>query len=132
MNYKQRFETLHSNFNREKERMETLIAEYESAIEITCDLLERCEKEKITKVAIGMKHESVPVTITWPFGYEGSVFTFSPTKNNGFPPIWGICDALGISKGCGNTDQRQVKYNSLVDGVYHFHDGWWVKVDEQG
>ena len=103
---------------------------YNDAKDFTAKFLDECLQRGIKKVSVGKRHKSIPASIDWPFGEQGSVFQMSDVRENGFPAIWGVCNKLGISGGAGNTDQHQIKSDTnIVDGVYHFKSGSWLKVE---
>ena len=134
MNFESEISRINSQIKNLLAEAENALNSYNSAAVTTKKLLAKCEAAGITKVAIGRKHKSVPASTNFPFGGFGSVFTFSPVKNkgskiDGWPAIWGICDELNINDGCGNTDQRQIKPDTVVDGVYHLKKGYWIKVE---
>lgn len=98
----------------------------------TATFLKKCSEFGIEKVSIG-KHPGE----SWPFGGAGNVFTFSDertpkTKGHsaGWPAIWGVVEELGISTGCGNTDQHNVgKGENLMEGIYQMKNGKWTRRD---
>jgi len=129
MNYEYKILRLKKDLDETIKLIQECEEAYSQASEITGKLLAMCAEKGITKVSIGNVDKSVPATVSWPFGVSGSVFTYSPKKNrdDGFPPIWRICDSLGISSGGGNSDQHQVKTDKVLDGVYHLRGGKWFK-----
>ena len=96
----------------------------------TAVFLKKCSEYGIKKVSIG-KHPGE----NWPFGARGSVFTFSGEKapegkhRSSWPAIWGVVEELGISTGCGNTDQHNVGNENLMEGVYELKKGKWNRID---
>lgn len=98
------------------------------AADFTVKFLEECRVSGITKVSICREHKSIPETKTFPFGCSNSVFAVGKRKDDGWPPIWGIVERLGIGVGCGNGDQHQIDDSNLIDGVYHLKNGKWAKV----
>ena len=129
MNYEYKILRLKEDLEKNIKLIQECAEAYSQASEITAKLLAMCAEKGITKVSIGKKNESVPASVTFPFGCDGSVFTYSPKKNrgNGCPPIWSICASLGVSSGAGNTDQHQIKSDKVLDGVYHLRGGKWFK-----
>lgn len=117
--------------------LEALKGSVQHKLDFTLKFLGKMEAGGYTKVSIGRRHKSVPNTVSWPFGHSGSVFGFAPksnekikkSANGGWPPIWGVCEELGISEGAGNGDQRQANTTNLIDGVYHLKNGAWERVD---
>lgn len=97
----------------------------------TAKFLNECGKVGITKVAIRKEDRDIPSSKNWPFYHGGSVFAFGKRKDEGFPPIWGVVERMGISSGCGNDDQHQIVEDPdtiLIDGVYHLQSGKWIRV----
>ena len=97
---------------------------------LTKKLLAECEKAGITKIAIGVRHKSVPVSMDHPF-INNDVFAYQPAKvrnRTANPPIWKIVDVLKIGFGCGNGDQHQADLRNLDRGVYHYKAGKWTEI----
>lgn len=97
----------------------------------TQELLAIAASVGTTVVSIGKKH---PLTDnkSWPFGTSGSIFTPKADKVNGYPASWHIASKAGVSFGCGNGNQHQVKDEHLIDGVYECRDGQWARIDVEG
>lgn len=109
---------------------EQLQRDYVAAKDYTSDLLEKCAQQGITKVSVSKKHKSVPSSEKWPWHGRGNIFAFSPkNQEQDHPAIWGVVAAAGIGRGCGNNDQYSIDDSGLVDGVYHYKQGKWKKVD---
>lgn len=100
--------------------------------EATNKLLIACAKAGITKVVIGIRHELIKRSVSWPFplGDERNIFTNGPDKPYHWPPIWGILDDLKISCGAGNSHQHQFIKGKLIPGAYHFKNKKWEKIDD--
>lgn len=133
--YKSQLEKLQTQIN-------TLKAKFESAQIFTHDFLEMCKEYDIQLVSIGKKTEKIPATINWPFGHKGSVFTNeayemvktrenddSVTERKGYPAIWRVVSKAGISGGCGNSHQHQVRDANLIEGVFELKDGVWYWIE---
>jgi len=92
----------------------------------TLDLLLRCKKYGITRVAIGIGDESIPLSCHY---YCDAIFTYSPEgkgrDEHGWPAIWGIVSDMGISIGAGSTNYHQAVIDDLVKGVYYLRKGKW-------
>jgi len=114
--------------------IEVLSSMMESAKVFTANFLSKCSDVGYDRVSIGKKHPSVESTKHYPFGAAGSVFAGNSggadVRVNGSPAIWRIVERMGISGGCGNGHQHQVNDARLIDGVYHFRDGSWYRVED--
>ena len=133
MDFEQKLKHVEQRSNQIAQESTELREKYESATKFTAEFLASCEAKGITKVAIGKSHKSVPSSIRHPFGASGSVFSFQPKEAasfNGWPPIWAVVSEMGVSAGCGNTDQHQADLSGLIDGVYHRKNGHWHRVDD--
>lgn len=84
-------------------------------------------------MAIGTSHESIPASVSFPFGAGSSIFGINDTErchdDSGWPAIWGVVERAGIHGGCGNSDQAQADVSGLIEGVYHLRDGAWKKIE---
>jgi hypothetical protein len=101
--------------------------DFDNAKKLTSKFLSNCKQHGIKKVSIGTRHESIPASMTFPFGVINSVFSVS--KNN--TEIWDACRDAGVGGGCGNADQHQLNRigQSMIDGVYHLKNGTWRRVE---
>ncbi len=97
-------------------------------------MLGMCSSAKITKIAIGMAHESIPYSESFCFGAEGSVFAKSEAKTTDVSnTFWNICDKCGLKMSCGNggdgnQTQAQINISRVIEGTYHFKNGQWKKI----
>lgn len=106
--------------------------DYELSKDFTSKLLLECKNTGITKVSICKRHKSLPQSTNFSFGVNGSIFAFQPKKikdKSVWPPVWGVVKKMGISHGCGNSNQHQIDSSNLVDGVYHLKSGQWKKIN---
>jgi hypothetical protein len=103
--------------------------ELKEARVFTGKFLSICSKYKITRVAIGVSHESVKSSINFCFGGSGSIFSDEVRDNDDFPAIWKAVEEAGISGGCGNSYQHQADVSKLVEGTYNFYKNKWQKID---
>ena len=130
MNFNFRIKELESEHARLGERLAALKTQLEQATDFTTAFLEKCARAGINKVGI----ERTLPSSHWPFGSSGSVFTFENERdNNGWPAIWGVCEALKIDSGAGNTDQRQISgeaQQKLISGLYELREGKWKRIEE--
>jgi len=106
-----------------------LKAQYTTCRDFTSVFLKICRKYKINKVAIGTKHDSIESSKGFPFGCSDNIFSDN-VKHAGSPAIWRAVEDAGIANGCGNHMQHQANCSNLVDGVYHFKAGKWVKLHD--
>lgn len=115
--------------------MKELERDVKAGTRFTDKFLKECSKHKIKKVAIGVADDSIPASKTYPFGKEGSVFSDESRSDSGFPAIWKVVSDLNISGGCGNSFQHEVTKEGtalLIDGVYHFEQGKWRRLEKKG
>lgn len=134
MNYEYKIESAVRNSEEALKKVKHLQRKYKEAKVVTSELLQKCEEKGVTRVSIGKRSNRVPSSEGFPFNTSGSVFTFTPKKNKteGWPAIWGICDSLGVSGGCGNSEQRQLSNEGdekLIDGLYELRNGVWIKTN---
>ena len=97
---------------------------------LTYKFLQKAKAAGIRRVAIETATKLIPRTLEFPFGVYGSVFSWprNVEDNAGWPAIWGICKAISVDDGAGNTDQHQLKYgHGLEQGVYVLQKGKWRK-----
>jgi hypothetical protein len=136
MNFGYKFDKLDRQLIAVASEVDILKAEFAKAKKFTGEFLDSCAASGITKVAIGVSHKSIKSSTVHPFGAGGSVFAFQPKKvrdKTTWPPTWRVVERMGISGGCGNSDQHQLSADgrdSLIDGVYHLKSGAWMKIEE--
>ena len=128
MNFERKFKNIDERIKNLETEQKELKRQYKECQTFTAELLRRCAKRKIVKVAIDRAHKSIPSSISHPFGMFGNVFT-NEVKENGWPAIWRVVEEMGISEGCGNGSQHQINSSKLIDGVYHLKNGVWKKID---
>lgn len=126
MNFGYELESLEQRQKSLAEDFQRLEAKVTAATLFTEKFLETCRKEGLKKIAIGVSHKSLPQSVSFPFGPDGSVFSDSKTSKFDRPAIWEVVGQLGISGGCGNGDQHQLTREGqaqLIDGAYHLKNG---------
>lgn len=131
-------ENKRETIKRDIETMQAFLDVIDEKLSFTLEFLQKMGAVGYTKVSVGKKHRSVPSSDSWPFNHGDSVFGFVPkyneatskTSNRGWPPIWGVVEQMGISKGAGNSHQHQADTTNLIDGVYHLKKGQWVRIDD--
>jgi hypothetical protein len=129
MDFGLRFVELKKDIQRLSEKADALAQSYAEAEDFTSKFLTQCSKHRIKLVSINKKTDLIEGCRTWPFGYDGSVFADGRTKD-GWPTIWSVVEELGISGGCGNSGQHKITDSArLVDGVYRFENGKWIKIE---
>jgi len=115
-----------------KAELDALRANYKEAQKNTILLLDKCSPY-YTAISIGKSHNEVPNSVGFVFGAEGNIFGYNEddkkARINDRPAIWSIAEDMGISAGCGNSHQHQVRTSRLVDGVYKVQDGKWKRID---
>jgi hypothetical protein len=109
-------------------KTEDLQEKYLAAKEFTQTFLNACGEAGIEAVSVAVKNKAVKASVSWPFGVQGNVFAIG--RKDGWPAIWGVVEKLGISRGCGNTDQMQIDTSNLIDGTYVLKEGFWLKMDD--
>jgi hypothetical protein len=103
------------------------IKKIEDARNLTQRFLSNCAAVGIKKVAIGKAHKSIPESIRFCFGPEGSAFS-NDVEFNGWPAIWEAAKRTdGIKPRCGNSNQYAVG-DDMIDGVYQLRAGKWKKL----
>jgi hypothetical protein len=91
-------------------------------------LLCMAKRAGYTRVAIHMRDPNILACRHWPFSYVGSVFAGPSTHNkNCFPPIWEICEKLGVAGGSGNSDQHSLRLD-CEPASWRLVGGKWKKV----
>lgn len=131
MDFEYKIQSLERNIKENEANILSLKDQFNKAKTFTSKFLDTCSEYGITKVSISKSDKSIPSSMNYPFSASGSVFAFQPKKvnsNSGWPPIWGVVKKLGISGGCGNSDQHQADTSNLIDGVYHLKSGKWQRV----
>lgn len=123
------------NFERQIEELTTKVNDLTESLKkakvFTTTFLDECAKVGITRVSVGLASEKVPASVNYPFSPRSSVFQFpSGTKDkSGCTAISGVVHKLGISGGCGNSDQYQIKTDAdLMEGVFELKKGQWRKI----
>jgi hypothetical protein len=134
------------NINAELKRVEALILQAENirdrikvAAENTQNILQACDDLGVPIVGIGKRTDEFKDSKGHPFGAGGSVFADGRSveyyqvkgvrhQREGWPIAWQIARNAGVSAGCGNSGQHQVK-GEFLDGVYRCKDGVWSKDD---
>lgn len=94
-------------------------------------LLEECRKVGITRVAIRVRHKSVPSSVWFPDDFvRESVFQYPSVEYpKPWPAIWHATRAAEMYGGCGNHLQASLKYDVELDvGVHSLRNGVWRKI----
>jgi len=129
MDYDSQYAALALRIDSALSELKALNKAIKSAQVFTAKFLKACSDKGLTAIAIRKRGKQVPASMDFPFGASGSVFSFSPKKEDGWPAIWGICEDFGVSHGCGNSSQHAIKDTpDLIDGIYEFKAGKWNKV----
>ena len=123
-------------FDELKNQIECLVAKanslaeaYAEAEDFTLKFLACCEKHHIDLVSIGQRTDRIKSAKKYPFDVKDSVFADGADSEDG-PYIWSVVSDMGISGGCGNSGQHQIRNSAkLIDGVYELKDGTWRKVE---
>lgn len=126
MNFKLKIDEFYTKQDALLNELKSLESAYLEAEDFTNKFLDECEKRGIELVSIQTRTDLIPASMSFPFGTSHSVF--APGKYDGWPAIWRVVEALGISGGCGNTDQMQISraaQSLLIDGVYTYKSGAW-------
>lgn len=136
MNFDYKIKELKEIHRRFYDKLEAIKNQLETAHIFTAAFLKKCSDAGYTAVAISRTHKSIPQSIDFPFGSDGSVFAHKKgagRKNepriDGWPAIWQITVEMNIGVGCGNSHQKQINTAQLIDGVYHFKDGNWKRIE---
>ena len=102
---------------------------------LTAKFLKCCKEHGITKVAIGMRHKSVPDSMNYPSGFESfSVFAYQPKQKDVWPPIWEAVSDAGMSCGCSNGNQSQIDLDDMMKldkAVFHLKKGKWIEIERR-
>ena len=91
-------------------------------------LIDLCDKAGYIGITVCMADDCVKRSTNFVFGPDKSVFTEPGEKydHSGFPKIWTIIDTLGVSAGCGNDQQKQLKYgHKLTKACYKKEKNDW-------
>lgn len=135
MNFDRRIADIEQQIVSAQTSIAALKSELASARAFTERFLDDCASTGINKVAIRKSHKSVPPSVGFTFGPHSSVFQPRNVRDSdGWPAIWGVVKRMGISGGCGNSDQHQIvdePDRTLIDGVYHLRNGRWKRVDKE-
>jgi len=114
-----------------EDKLKEIKTSLKSAEKFTQEFLNECGKVGITGVSVGVKSDRIEATKDFPFTCQNSVFQ-SPSGTKGkdsWVAIWGVVNKMGISGGCGNSDQHQVRNDNLIQGVYELKGKTWRKVE---
>lgn len=103
--------------------------------EYTKKLLEKCADAGYTKIAIGIRHKSIPHSFDCAdLPVKSDIFAGWPANRKeprirNWPAIWDILSELDLSWGCGNGHQHQIKIDLITPGIYHLKNGKWNKIE---
>ena len=88
------------------------------------------KRYKLTRISVGMAHESVPRSVSYSKAFSPESSVFSDHKSyRGWPAIWEAVKEFGIDDGCGNSDQYQIRSGLLSYGVFHKQPRkGWVRI----
>ena len=129
MNWRYKFSELQTQINTLQDKANCLAEAYAEAEDFTLKFLACCEKHHIDLVSIGQRTDRIKSAKKYPFDVKDSVFADGTDSEDG-PYIWSVVSDMGISGGCGNSGQHQIRNSAkLIDGVYELKDGTWRKVE---
>lgn len=129
MNWGYKFSELQTQINTLQDKANRLAEAYAEAEDFTLKFLACCEKHHIDLVSIGQRTDRIKSAKKYPFDVKDSVFADGTDSEDG-PYIWSVVSDMGISGGCGNSGQHQIRNSAkLIDGVYELKDGTWRKVE---
>lgn len=131
MEFGYKFENLKSEIAELLIKADALAKSYAEAEDFTKEFLKQCSKHKIKVVSIGRRTNLIEESASWPFDPNTSVFA-EGNDSSGWPAIWSVTEATGTSGGCGNHNQHalnKVGQTKLINGVYKFQDGKWMRVE---
>lgn len=126
MNFSYKINDLEKRIAELQEEAAMIRTDLVKAGEFTDLFLNKCAERNITRVAVGIADPETDGAKGWNGGY-GMVFSNDVCAGT-WPAIWGAVEAMGISSGCGNSNQHQISQEGiakLVDGVYELKDGKW-------
>lgn len=129
MNFEISFNEIEKDLEKISERQKKLSDDFEQAKIFTAKFLSACSRRKIKLVSIGEQTDLIKSSKEWSFGHSYSVFS-EENDRKGFPKIWDVVSEMGISGGCGNSNQHQISsegLSRLINGVYEFSNGKWYK-----
>ena len=129
MDFERVIESAQQDIIAAKKKLDNIQDQLKAARTFTAQFLAKCKDSGIDKVSICRKHKSIPGTMDWPFGHEGSVFSNDVEEKSGWPAIWRVVTQCGIAGSCGNVNQHDANTAKLIDGVYHLSKGKWQRVD---
>ena len=105
--------------------LDDLSARVEQAKTFTAQVLAAAERVGATRVGLNTYDDTVYSYGEFAFSSSGSLFC-KGSHENGRPLAWKVAEEAGISGGCGNGDQHQVRNaRMLIDGIYELRDGVW-------
>jgi len=131
MNYGYKFKALQDKIEALRKEAEGVKKSFDDATAFTDKFLNLCKDHGLSKIAIGVTHDSVDGCKDWPWSGDGSVFSNDHREDGTWPTIWRVVKEANISGGCGNTMQHQADTSRLVDGVYHLKNGKWHKLEDE-
>lgn len=134
MKFEQEIKSIEGTLQHLSSNVKTLKAELEYARVFTNKLLTKLAKAGYKKVSISTKTDLIPSSKTWPFGHEGNLFAMGPIEDEvkdkeGWPAVWTVVKELGIGEGAGNSGQYQIDDSRLIDGIYEFKSGKWLRLE---
>lgn len=83
----------------------------------------------IERVSLGVFDKKIKSCKDWPFGFEGSAF--ADELHGTWPAIWRACELARIGCGCGNTGQKEINSALIVDGIYEYKKGKWIRLGDK-
>ena len=129
MNFDAELERMASEIKELSGRRRDLAKRHAEARAFTAQFLSKCGEAGMSIAGIAKLHPELGRE-KFSFGERGSVFSHPDDRYNGWPAIWYVVKALGISNGAGNTGQHQADTSKLIDGVYRCTDGEWARIDD--
>ena len=98
-------------------------------------LLDLCAQHGYDAVAIGMKHEVVLGSTTFPFLCSEDIFAKPRgrcmARIGAWPAIWDIVREVGLKMSCGNHHQCQIENIPFHPQVWQLKKGKWAKIAEE-
>lgn len=94
-------------------------------------ILRLCQKHNYRRVSFGVAHKSIPQSVSFCFGPDGSIFAWPENKRTqigNWPAIWRIVEMAGLKSGCGNSHQTQVRVEGAAPQVWHLIEGKWKRI----
>ena len=99
---------------------------YMESLKKTNVFLNCCKEVGIKKVSVGKNCKSISSCKDWPFSFEGNLFATKKDKY-GDSLIWKVAELTGLNPKCGNGGQVQADTNYLIDGIYEYRKGKWIR-----